>query len=188
MIKDMKRDGKLYVTKNMKVIKMICVIGIDPGLTGAIAVLKIDPNTSILLDYLLYNIPIKKNSKNKLIYSIPEMAQILRKYSSGYSSEETQIFLEDVHSIPRFKSRPEVSLDRIIGIWQGIIETLEIPYTLVIPQKWKKEFNLITHNKKEAIRVARELFPGAVNQLGRKKDIDKADALLIAEYGRRILK
>ena len=71
------------------------------------------------------------------------------------------------------------------GLWLGILAGLGIPHTLVTPQAWKKEM-MQGMGDKDAARIrAQELFPHCVDSLSRKKDIGRADALLIAEYGRR---
>jgi crossover junction endodeoxyribonuclease RuvC len=67
-----------------------------------------------------------------------------------------------------------------MGIWVGILATLEFPYTTVRPQVWKRALRL--SKDKEASRLrAIQLFPGA--DLRRKKDHGRAEALLLAYYG-----
>ena len=70
------------------------------------------------------------------------------------------------------------------GIIQGVVSALGIPYELVTPQSWKKRAGLIGKDKDNARTMAQQLYPDA--PLGRKKDIGRADALLIARFGNRI--
>ena len=75
------------------------------------------------------------------------------------------------------------------GWIQGVLDALNIPYELVSPQKWKKEFGL-TSDKSESIRTAQRLFPGVSLKTGEKSRVESdgmAEALLIAEYARRKL-
>jgi hypothetical protein len=74
------------------------------------------------------------------------------------------------------------------GMWIGIVAALEIPYTLVTPQAWKKELMQGIKDKDAGRLRAMQLFPAYNEWLVRKRDIGRADALLIAEYGRRQLK
>ena len=75
------------------------------------------------------------------------------------------------------------------GWIQGVLDSLNIPYELVSPQKWKKEFGLAS-DKKASIRTAQRLFPGVSLKAGEKCRVENdgmAEALLIAEYARRKL-
>lgn len=73
------------------------------------------------------------------------------------------------------------------GFIEGVLSALKIPFELVIPQKWKKTFDLHA-DKTESINVCQKLFPSA-NLLPtprcKKPSDGMAEALLIAEYGRR---
>ena len=74
------------------------------------------------------------------------------------------------------------------GFIQGLLIAFGIPYELVRPQKWKKEFS-ITGDKNSSIQVCKRLFPTANlrKEGGRKDDDGMAEALLMAEYARRRL-
>ena len=75
------------------------------------------------------------------------------------------------------------------GVWLGILSALEIPHTLVTPQAWKKSMMPGEPKDKDASRVVcKRLFPVQVDEwLSRKKDHGRADSILLAEYGRRML-
>lgn len=156
-------------------------VGIDPGLTGAVAVIYEDGKI------LLYDTPtteLKINNKKKQEYLPSEMANILR----DCSLTECQVFIERVSARPDQGVVSMFGFGKGYGIWIGILATLEIPYTLVTPQAWKKEIMKGTSDKDAARLRAHQLFPQAVDRLNRKKDIGRADSLLLAEYGRRISK
>lgn len=68
------------------------------------------------------------------------------------------------------------------GVLKGVLSTLDIPYTIISPAKWKKHFNL--NRDKDASRLlATRLYPKNAKDFLRKKDDGRAEALLIARYG-----
>lgn len=158
------------------------ILGIDPGLTGCVAVIDGDKVS-------FYDTPItqvKKSGKMKSEYLPSEMAQIFSKLSL-FSPSTTHCFIEKVHSMPGQGSVSGFGFGFGFGLWVGILAALKIPYTLVTPQAWKKELMFGMADKDAARIRAQELFPQAVGELSRKMDIGRADALLIAEFGRRRL-
>lgn len=68
------------------------------------------------------------------------------------------------------------------GVIKGIFSTLEIPIHYVRPAKWKKHFNLIGSEKDASRTKAIELFPNYSSEISKKKDANKADAILIGKY------
>jgi crossover junction endodeoxyribonuclease RuvC len=154
-------------------------IGIDPGLSGAVAV--IHPNN----DISIYDTPtftIKSGSKSKRKYNIAIMTQIL----VSHYSKETKIALELVHAMPGQGVTSMFTMGEGYGMWQGIIASLYLPLTFVTPQLWKKTLMDGMGKDKDASRMrAIQLFPQVADQLKLKKHDGRADALLIAEYLRR---
>lgn len=71
-----------------------------------------------------------------------------------------------------------------VGLWEGILGALRIPYMKVAPATWKTKMGVIKHPDASRI-TALELFPQVEDELARKKDNGRADSLLLAEYGRR---
>jgi len=96
--------------------------------------------------------------------------------------EGAQICMEQVHAMPKQGISSTWNFARAVGVISAVCELTNYPFHLVSPQKWKKHFNL-TADKNEALDKARELFPKAKLKL--KKDINRAEALLIAEYWRQ---
>jgi crossover junction endodeoxyribonuclease RuvC len=154
------------------------IMGIDPGLTGAVAIIGggevVLRDTPIML--------VKNGKKMKMEYLPAEMAAILH----DNRSLEEHVFLEKVSAMPGQGVTSMFGFGKGYGIWIGILAALRIPYTLVTPQAWKKEIMQGMKDKDAARLRALELYPEVVSKLTRKKDIGRADALLIAEYGRRI--
>jgi len=156
------------------------IIGIDPGLTGAVAVIKSDGELYVVDTPI---IEVKKGKKMKKEYLPSQMADILREYLGA----NCHVFLEKVHSMPKQGVSSVFGFGEGYGLWIGMIAAFRLPMTLVTPQSWKKVI-MSGMSDKDAARIrAQELFPKYSNLLSRKKDIGRADAILIAEYGRRTL-
>lgn len=142
-------------------------IGIDPGKNGGIALLS---NVSDFID--------------TFVYSEDAILEVL-KQASKYVDKIC--YLEQVHAMPKQGVTSTFNFGMNFGFIQGVLKAYGIPYELVTPQKWKKEFSC-TSDKNTSIEVCKRLFPTvnlkATNRC--KKDHDgMAEALLIAEYGRR---
>jgi crossover junction endodeoxyribonuclease RuvC len=156
-------------------------IGIDPGLGGAVAIID---GTNVKL----FDVPTALTGKGtKRDYLIANMA-ILLKYPSVY--HQSFCVLEAVHSMPKQGVASSFSFGRGLGIWEGILSAYDIPYAKVAPQTWKKAMlgDMPRDNKDSSRIAATRLFPNASDMLARKKDDGRAEALLMAEYGRRIQK
>lgn len=106
---------------------------------------------------------------------------------SELNALETVVCLEHVHAMPKQGVSSMFSFGVNFGFIQGVLMAFGMPYELVTPQKWKKEFS-VTAEKNTSIEVAKRLFPNAdLMRTSRcKKENDGiAEALLLAEYARR---
>lgn len=148
------------------------IIGIDPGVTGGIAIIECEG-----LNAKVFPMPCMPLSKTKRQIDLNELSEILSDLSAG--AVAVRVYLEQVHSMPAQGVVSAFNFGMSYGGIQGVIATLQIPLVLVTPQKWKKHFHLIGKDKKMSITLARQHFPHL--KIGRSTD--KADALLIAEYG-----
>jgi len=90
--------------------------------------------------------------------------------------------MEQVHAMPKQGISSTWNFARAVGVISAVCELTNYPFSLVSPQKWKGYFGL-SADKNEALDLARKLFPKASLKL--KKDINRAEALLIAEYWRQ---
>jgi Holliday junction resolvasome RuvABC endonuclease subunit len=146
-------------------------IGIDAGtVSGALGAIDHDSNyvSSFMIDH-----------KDKHILALVFKSRIL---SIVDPKEGAQICMEQVHAMPKQGISSTWNFARAVGVISAVCELTNYPFHLVSPQKWKKHFNL-TADKNEALDLARKLFPKAPLKL--KKDINRAEALLIAEYWRQ---
>lgn len=145
-------------------------IGIDPGQNGGIAI--IDSS-----EILLYK------------YSDERLIDLMQ----WYGDLNISVWLENVQGFPGRNPRTAIAQGKSWGVIVGILKTFDVLPIIVQPSKWKKEFNLLnsklTYKEKKLLDVnkAKELFPD-INLVPPKCKVEHdgmADALLIAEYGRR---
>ena len=157
------------------------IIGIDPGLDGAIAA--IDTNQTFAAVFDMPTLELKSGKKRKRTIDCHNVVKILTDLSDG---EHCRAFLELVHSMPGQGVRSMFTMGQTFGALKMALTALKIPFEEVTPQRWKKEILHGTMKDKDASRYkAQQLFPSV--ELSRKKDHNRADALLIAEFGRRLL-
>jgi crossover junction endodeoxyribonuclease RuvC len=163
----------------------VIYIGIDPGLSGAVAVLD---DQGGICDPFVFDTPtvLVEGEKTKRKYLVPAMAALLRPYSRN---PYALAVLENVHSMPKQGVASSFCFGEGKGMWEGILAALEIPTELVSPQRWKKEIMADQGKEKSAARFkAMSLFPSLADQLKLVKHDGRAEALLMAEYGRRLRK
>ncbi len=155
------------------------IIGIDPGLTGAIAVLF--PEGGL---FMVFDMPIMPNGKGKgrvkNKVNCYELAKAIKKMMDE-GAVISAAYLEKVASMPGQGVAGVFSLGKSAGAVEGVLAGLGIPLVEVTPQAWKKGAGLIGTEKDVARTVAQQLYPSA--SLARKKDGGRADALLIARHG-----
>ncbi len=151
------------------------VIGIDPGLDGAISI-------RAGKEIFLFDTPtleIRNGKKKKRLCDAQGMAHILR----AHSGEDVHVALEKIHSMPGQGVASMFSMGEGFGIWKGLIAMAGFKLTMVTPQAWKKKMMNGMGKEKDAARVrAIELFPEMYEELKLKKHHGRADALLISEY------
>ena len=162
-------------------------IGIDPGLQGAISLLREDGKLEDLYDTPI--LTVKKGKGKKHLYNTPEMVRILRECLEVKG--ECHVALENVHAMPGQGVTSMFNMGRGFGNWEGIIAALGIPMTYLEPRKWKNAMNIPSgSDKSQSCVIAMRLFPKA-NLLrtarSTKPSDGRADALLLAETLRRTL-
>lgn len=151
------------------------IIGIDPGISGAIAVLEDDGTYVEVFD--IASQKIKTGKRTRTVLDEKQIIHDLRLYED----HDTQIFLERVSAMPGNGNVSMFNFGSTFGFLKGVLSSVLSAPTLVAPASWKRHHDLIRHEKDDARLLAKEKYPLA--PLERKKDCDRADALLIAEYG-----
>lgn len=165
-------------------------IGIDPGLSGAVAVIDEDtPDAGVKV----FDTPtiLVEGEKTKRKYLVPAMALLLKPYADleNRMGQKVLAVLENVHSMPKQGVASSFCFGEGKGMWEGILAAFEIPTELVSPQRWKKIIMADQGKDKSAARFkAMTLFPSLADQLKLVKYDGRAEALLMAEYGRRLRK
>ncbi len=96
--------------------------------------------------------------------------------------DEIRVVIEQVSAMPGQGVTSMFNFGQSYGILKGICSAMQLPMFFVRPAKWKKYFNLINSQKDASRTRAIEIFPYFSTQLSKKKDSNKADAILIASF------
>jgi len=151
------------------------IIGIDPGLSGAIAVLE---NNQVLN---IFDIPVmSEGKKNKRQLNSALLVNLLKENID--KEEEVAVVVEQVNAMPGQGVTSMFNFGQTFGALKGICAALELPIFFVRPSKWKKHFELINSSKDASRTKAIEMYPKLSNHLSKKKDVNKSDAILIARF------
>jgi len=122
---------------------------------------------------------VKKNKKQV------NGAQIYNEISSkimGIEKQNLRVIIEQVSAMPGQGVTSMFNFGQSFGILKGICSAMQLPMYFVRPAKWKKYFGLIKSEKDASRTKAIEMFPYFSSQLSKKKDSNKADAILIASF------
>ena len=153
------------------------IIGIDPGLSGAIAIL------DDLKIFDIYDMPImSEGKKNKNQLNSAQLVNIIKK--NIISNGDTFLIVEQVSAMPGQGVTSMFNFGQTFGSIKGICAALNLPIFFVRPAKWKKHFDLINSSKDASRTKVIEMYPSISSRLSKKKDVNKADAILIARYFR----
>jgi crossover junction endodeoxyribonuclease RuvC len=170
-------------------------VGIDPGVTGAIAVL--DTETRQVQFFDTPTVQVKSGKKFKNILDTGAIVLMLQNLSAGRGVFVT---IEKVNAMPgrpgangegprSMGATSAFNFGMGFGIWLGSIAALLLPCQQVHPLTWKKLLMADMGKEKDASRVkAMQLYPATAKDLNLKKHHGRADALLLAEFGRRNFK
>ena len=151
------------------------IIGIDPGLSGAIAILENNKVEKI------FDIPVMpEGKKNKRQLNSAQLVKLLKDNVSN--KEEVAIVVEHVTAMPGQGVTSMFNFGQTFGAIKGICAALGLPIFFVRPAKWKKHFDLINSSKDASRTKAIEMYPSLSDQLSKKKDVNKSDAILIARF------
>lgn len=158
------------------------IIGIDPGLTGAIAF--IDSRGCVVIE----DIPTVDLPGNGLVKRKVDglaLARIVRNHCPA--SESATVVCEAVRAMGGQNNAVQTqgSLMRTLGAIEAVFEVLRFPWAIVEPRVWKGHYGLKS-DKAQALTTARTLYPSAPLKLA--KHHNRAEALLIAHYGREVMR
>ena len=153
------------------------IIGIDPGISGSICFFQ----DGAILDVI--EMPtMTEGKKNKRQVNGSQIYNEINKRISNLNRHEIRVVIEQVSAMPGQGVTSMFNFGQSFGILKGICAAMQLPMFFVRPAKWKKYFNLINSQKDASRTKAIEIFPYYSSQLSKKKDSNKADAILIASF------
>ncbi len=151
------------------------IIGIDPGLSGGIAILENNKVKS------LFDMPVMpEGKKNKRQLNSAQLAKLIK--DSIKDKSEVSVIVEQVNAMPGQGVTSMFNFGQTFGAIKGVCAAIGLPIFFVRPSKWKKHFELINSSKDASRTKAIEMYPSLSNELSKKKDVNKSDAILIARF------
>ena len=153
------------------------IIGIDPGISGAICFF----SDGKIIDVI--EMPtMTEGKKNKKQVNGNQLFNEIKSHLSTTDQEEACVVVEHVTAMPGQGVTSMFNFGQSFGVIKGICSAMQLPIHFIRPTKWKKYFNLINTSKDASRSRAIEIFQKISEKLKRKKDSNKADAILIASY------
>ena len=123
-----------------------------------------------------------EGKKNKNQLNSAQLVNIIKK--NIIPSGDTFLIVEQVSAMPGQGVTSMFNFGQTFGSIKGICAALNLPIFFVRPTKWKKHFDLINSSKDASRTKVIEMYPSISPRLSKKKDVNKADAILIARYFR----
>ena len=153
------------------------VIGIDPGISGSICFFQ----DGKIIDVV--EMPtMTEGKKNKKQVNGSQIFNEISERIKKIDKKDIRVIIEQVSAMPGQGVTSMFNFGQSFGILKGICSAMQLPMYFVRPAKWKKYFSLINSEKDASRTKAIEIFPYFSSNLSRKKDSNKADAILIASF------
>ena len=153
------------------------VIGIDPGISGSICFFHEGKIIEVV------EMPtMAEGKKNKKQVNGSQIFNEISERIKKFDKKDIKVIIEQVSAMPGQGVTSMFNFGQSFGILKGICSAMQLSMYFVRPAKWKKYFNLINSEKDASRTKAIEIFPYFSGQLSRKKDSNKADAILIASF------
>ena len=153
------------------------IIGIDPGISGSICFFQ----DGVIHDVIEMPTMIE-GKKNKKQVNGSQIFNEIKERVKKIDNRDIKVVIEQVSAMPGQGVTSMFNFGQSFGILKGICSSMQLPMYFVRPAKWKKYFNLINSQKDASRTKAIQIFPYFSSQLSRKKDSNKADAILIASF------
>ena len=153
------------------------IIGIDPGISGSICFFE-----DGLIKDVIEMPTMTDGKKNKKQVNGSQIFNEINSKIKKIDKKNIKVVVEHVSAMPGQGVTSMFNFGQSFGILKGICSAMQLPLYFVRPAKWKKYFNLINSEKDASRTRAIEIFPYFSAQLSRKKDSNKADAILIASF------
>ena len=153
------------------------IIGIDPGISGSICFFEDGKILEVI------EMPtMTEGKKNKKQVNGVQIYNEFSKRINNTENQDTRVIIEQVSTMPGQGVTSMFNFGQSFGIIKGVCAAMQLPMFFVRPAKWKKYFSLINSQKDASRTRAIEIFPYFSTQLSKKKDSNKADAILIASF------
>ena len=153
------------------------IIGIDPGISGSICFFQ----DGKIIDVI--EMPtMTEGKKNKRQVNGSQIYNEISMRINKAQNQDIRVIIEQVSAMPGQGVTSMFNFGQSFGILKGMCAAMQLPMYFVWPAKWKKYFNLINSEKDASRTRAIEIFPFFSSQLSKKKDSNKADAILIASF------
>ncbi len=153
------------------------IIGIDPGISGSICFFE----NGKILDVI--EMPtMTDGKKNKRQVNGAQIYNEISKRIEKLEKQSVRVIIEQVSAMPGQGVTSMFNFGQSFGILKGMCSAMQLPMYFVRPAKWKKYFGLINSEKDASRTKVIEMFPYFSSQLSKKKDSNKADAILIAYF------
>ena len=153
------------------------IIGIDPGISGSICFFR-DGKILDVIEMPVMN----EGKKNKKQVNGAQIYNEISKKINSNPETKTRVVIEHVTAMPGQGVTSMFNFGQSFGVLKGICFAMRLPMFFVRPAKWKRYYNLINSEKDASRTRAIEIFPDFSSQLSKKKDSNKADAILIASF------
>ena len=152
------------------------IIGIDPGISGSICFFK----DGRILEVIEMPVMTEGKKNKKQVNGAQIYNEFLKRINK--KEDEIRVVIEQVSAMPGQGVTSMFNFGQSFGILKGICSAMQLPMFFVRPAKWKKYYNLINSQKDASRTRAIEIFPYFSSNLSKKKDSNKADAILIASF------
>ena len=153
------------------------IIGIDPGISGSICFFE----DGKIID--IVEMPsMAEGKKNKKQVNGSQIYNEINSRIKKLNKQEIKVVIEQVSAMPGQGVTSMFNFGQSFGVLKGICSAMELPMYFIRPAKWKKYFNLINSEKDASRTKAIQIFPYISSQLSKKKDSNKADAILLASF------
>ena len=152
------------------------IIGIDPGISGSICFFK----DGRILEVIEMPVMTEGKKNKKQVNGAQIYNEFLKRINK--KEDEIRVVIEQVSAMPGQGVTSMFNFGQSFGILKGICSAMQLPMFFIRPAKWKKYFNLINSQKDASRTRAIEIFPYFSTQLSKKKDSNKADAILISSF------
>lgn len=155
------------------------VLGIDPGMGGALAFFGEGPLDTPQF-WTVFDMPTFGDGKQRGVDGAA-LAKIINTFQPTFA------VVEKVNAMRGWGVGSCFRFGESFGVIRGVLGALQVPTHLVTPQAWKKHYGLKGKDKEASRRLVIELWPGHQSLFARVKDEGRAEAALIAAYGKKVI-